>query len=485
MSSFEAAAHVNSTAAIDPLLAQDGLPTPRRYWAIVAIVLTIVIAVLDSSIANVALPTIARDLHSDAAGSIWIVNAYQIAVVMLLLPLSALGEIVGYRRVSQAGVIIFTLASIACALSNTLFELTLARVLQGIGAGGILSVTSALVRHTYPSRMLGRAIGINAVVVSISAALGPTIASGLLALGDWRWLFGVNVPIGVLAAIMAATSLPDSPKHHRRFNLVGAALTAAAFALLITGLQAFAHGSGGWALGAIELLLAVASLLALIRHELKLEHPILPFDLLRIPIFALSVATSIASFAAQMLALVVIPFALVRLGHDPVQIGLLLTPWPLAVGVAAPIAGRLADKYPAGILGGAGLVALAAGLAALATISTQHSTFDIVWRMALCGLGFGFFQAPNNRALLATAPRHRSGAAGGVLGTARVLGQSLGAAIAALLFQAFPDSAPPIALALAAVIAVAAAGVSMLRLMNRGQRAPATMTNTGFHASSD
>jgi DHA2 family multidrug resistance protein-like MFS transporter len=473
------------TATTDPALAQDGLPTPRRYWAIVAILLSIVVAVLDSSIANVALPTIARDLNADAAGSIWIINAYQIAVVMLLLPLAALGEIIGYRRVSQTGLVIFTLASIACALSNTLFELTLARVLQGIGAGAILSVTSALVRFTYPQRMLGRAIGINAVVVSISAALGPTIASGLLALGDWRWLFGVNVPIGVLAVIMAAISLPDSPKHARRFNLVGALLTAASFALLITGLQAFAHGGGGQALGALELVLAAASAFALVRHERKLEHPILPFDLLRIPIFALSVATSIASFAAQMLALVVLPFALMRLGHDAVAIGLLLTPWPLAVGVAPPNAGRHADKYPAGILGGIGLIALAAGLAALATISSQHSTFDLIWRMALCGLGFGFFQAPNNRALLATAPRHRSGAAGGILGTSRVLGQSLGAAVAALLFQALPDSAPPVALALAAIIALLAAGVSMLRLMNRVERTPTTMTTTGFHATPD
>jgi len=321
--------------------------------------------------------------------------------------------------------------------------------------------------------------------VSISAALGPTIASGLLALGDWRWLFGVNVPIGVLAVIIAATNLPASPKQTRRFNLVGAALTAASFALLITGLQAFAHGGAGQALGALELLLAGVCAFVLIHHERGLAHPILPFDLLRIPIFSLSVATSIASFAAQMLALVVLPFALVRLGHDPVAIGLLLTPWPLAMGVASPIAGRLADKYPAGVLGGVGLIALAAGLAALAAISSQHTTFDIVWRMALCGLGFGFFQAPNNRALLATAPRHRAGAAGGVLGTARVLGQSLGAAVAALLFQALPNSAPKVALALAAIIALAAAGVSMLRLMRRQERQPATMTDTGFHASSD
>lgn len=466
-----------STISASPHAIADGLPTPRRYWAIGAIVLAIVVAVLDSSIANVALPTIAADLNSDAAGSIWIVNAYQIAVVMLLLPLASLGEIVGYRRVSQTGLVVFTIASLACALSNTLPELTAARVLQGIGAAGILSVNSALVRFTYPHRMLGRAMGINAVVVSISAALGPTIASGLLALGDWRWLFGINVPIGVLAATMAALSLPASPRVGRKLNHLGALLTAATFGLLITGLQAFAHGGGG-VIGAVELIAAIVCAWALMRHERPREHPMLPFDLLRIPLFSLSVAASIASFTAQMLALVALPFALVRLGYDPVSIGLLLTPWPLAVGVAAPIAGRLADRYPAGILGGIGLVVFALGLGALATAPAQHGVLDLIWRMALCGLGFGFFQTPNNRALLACAPRHRSGAAGGVLGTARVLGQSLGAAFAALLFRMHDPGGPAVALGLASAIAVAAAAVSMLRLMNRPEREPAKITQS-------
>src|SRR5579872_4480909 len=181
----------------------DGLPVPRRYWAILAIVLAISMSVLDSSIANVALPSIARHFHATSAASIWVINAYQIAILMALLPLASLGEVVGYRRISQAGLGVFTVASLACAFAPSLLTLSLARVIQGIGAAGIMSVNAALVRFTYPHRMLGRAIGINAFVVACAAAVGPTIASAILAMATWRWLFAINVPIGLVAIVIA------------------------------------------------------------------------------------------------------------------------------------------------------------------------------------------------------------------------------------------------------------------------------------------
>src|SRR5580704_4050649 len=140
-----------------------GLPVPRRYWAMVAIALAIAMSVLDSTVANVALPTIGRDLHVTPAVSIWVINAYQLTIVVLLLPLASLGEITGYRRVQQAGLAVFTLASLACAFAPTLFALSLARVVQGVGAAGIMSVTAALVRFSYPPRVLGRGVGSSAL----------------------------------------------------------------------------------------------------------------------------------------------------------------------------------------------------------------------------------------------------------------------------------------------------------------------------------
>jgi MFS transporter, DHA2 family, multidrug resistance protein len=441
----------------------DGLPPPRRYWAIAAIILALAMSVLDSTIVNIALPSITRDFAVTPAASIWVVNAYQLAILMLLLPLASLGEIVGYRRVSQSGLALFTLASLACALAPTLLTLSIARVIQGIGAAGIMSVNAALVRFTYPQRSLGRAIGINAFAVAVSAALGPTIASAVLAVAHWRWLFGINVPIGLVTLLIALRALPESERSHRPLNYVGALLYAGAFGLALSGLQALAHHAATpLALAQIGLGVVLGWLLT--RHERDRSAPLLPFDLLARPMFTLSIATSVCSFMAQMSALVSLPFEIQRLGHSVVATGLFMTPWPVALALAAPLAGRLADRYPAGILGGFGLLLLTAGLLLLARFPVGGSGFGFVWRMALCGLGFGFFQSPNNRTIMASAPRARSGAAGGMLGTARLAGQTLGAASVAILFRAYGAAGSNLALYVAALLACAGAGISFGRL---------------------
>lgn len=441
----------------------DGLPVPRRYWAILAIVMAIVMTVLDSSIANVALPTIARHFQASSAASIWVINAYQLAILAAVLPLASLGEIIGYRRVSQAGLLVFTLASLGCALSNSLLTLSIARVIQGLGAAGIMSVNAALVRFTYPQAMLGRAIGINALAVATSAAMGPTIASAVLAVAPWPWLFGINVPLGIAAQLIAGRALPETDRAPRPLNYVGAALNVGTFALLVSGLQALAHAAAT-RLAVLQLSVGALFAAAFVRHERQRAAPLIPFDLLRIRIFALSLVASICSFLAQMAALVALPFEIQRIGHSAVETGLLMTPWPVAVACTAPIAGRLADRYPPAVLGGIGLLIMAAGLALLARFPVDGAIADFIWRMALCGLGFGFFQSPNNRALLSAAPRARSGAAGGMLTTARLLGQTLGAAAVAIVFRAYPGEGSNLILWVAAGMALVAAAISLLRL---------------------
>ncbi|HWA04110.1 MAG TPA: MFS transporter [Rhizomicrobium sp.] len=442
----------------------DGLPLPGRIWAIVTIALGITMAVVDSAIANVALPTIAVDLRTDPAFSIWIVNGYQLAITIALLPLSSAGDILGYRRVYLGGLALFTIASLACAFSRTLPELAAARVVQGFGAAGIMSVNIALVRFIYPQRLLGRGIGINALVVAVSAAVGPTIASGILSLADWPWLFAVNVPLGVLAYLIGARFLPHTPRGRHGFDYVSAALSALAFGMLIASIDMLGHGEPfPWFLGEM----AVTGVLAwlLVRRELAAPVPLVPVDLLRIPIFTLSVSTSISSFAAQMLALVSLPFLFqLDMHYTAVETGLFITPWPIAIAIAAPIAGRLSDRYPAGLLGGIGLGIFAAGLLSLAFLPDRPGALDIVWRMALAGIGFGLFQSPNNRAMIASAPRERSGGASGALGTARLLGQTAGASIVALLFARMPQNATVAALLIATGFALVAACVSLARL---------------------
>lgn len=181
----------------------DGLPLPQRYGAIATIIIGISMAVLDGAIANVALPTIASDLHASPASSIWIVNAYQIAIVVSLLSFSFLGDMFGYRRVYQCGLVVFTFTSLFCALSDSLHTLTLARIAQGFGGAALMSVNTALIRLIYPQRHLGRGMGINSFIVAVSSAAGPTIAAAILSVASWQWLFAINVPLGIVAIFFA------------------------------------------------------------------------------------------------------------------------------------------------------------------------------------------------------------------------------------------------------------------------------------------
>jgi DHA2 family multidrug resistance protein-like MFS transporter len=443
--------------------APDGLPQPQRRWAMIAIGLAIMMAVLDGTIANVALPTIARDLNATPADSVWVVNAFQLVITVLMLPLASLGEIVGYRRIYRIGLAVFTLSSLACALSNSLVALTLARVVQGIGAAGVMSVNAALVRFIYPRDRLGRGIGIVAMVVAVSAAVGPTVAAGILSVATWPWLFAVNVPIGIVT-ITLGRGLPRTPRAARRFDTLSALLNALFFGLLIVAIDSVGHREPA-AVSALAFLGAGLAGVALVLRQLPQASPLLPVDLLRIPMFALSIGTSVCSFTAQMLAYVSIPFYFQdALGRDAVTTGLLITPWPVAAAVMAPIAGRLADRHSAGLLGALGLAGFAAGLALLALLPASPSDLDIVWRMALAGAGFGLFQSPNNRAIITSAPAARSGGASGMLGTARLLGQTSGAALVALMFGLAGGHATYWALGSAGAISLLAAAVSATRL---------------------
>jgi DHA2 family multidrug resistance protein-like MFS transporter len=443
----------------------DGLPPERRRWAVAAIFAALAMASLDTAIANIALPAIAADLHVSPADVIWVVNVYQIALVATLLPLAALGEIVGHNRIYLGGLLLFTLASLACAFAWSLPSLLAARVLQGLGAAGIMSVNTALIRFVYPERMLGRGYGHNALVVATAFTLGPTIASGILALGPWTWLFAVNIPFGLVAILIGIKTLPHTPRAAHAFDFPGALLTAGSVGLFVLGIGSAAHKSGP-ALVLSELVAGVLLGWLLLRRQADHPAPMLPVDLFRRPIFALSAATAICSFAVQGLAFVALPFYLEDiLGRSQVETGFFMTPWPLVVAFMAPVAGRLSDRYPAGVLGGLGLVLLSLGMVLLALLPANPGVANIVWRMAVCGCGFGFFQAPNMKALMSSAPTGRSGGASGIVATARLTGQTTGAALAALCFGLAGRDGATLALALGAGFAAIGSVMSFLRLI--------------------
>jgi DHA2 family multidrug resistance protein-like MFS transporter len=443
---------------------QDGLAPGPRMWAMFALSLGVGMSSLDTAIANTALPGIAAQLHTTPAASVWIVNAYQLAMVATLLPFAALGEVLGYRRVHIFGITLFTLASLACALAWSLPSLIVARLFQGLGASAMMGVNTALVRSIYPTKLQGRGFGANALIVAIGFAVGPSVASLILSVASWQWLFGINVLPGVLAFFLARRVLPVSPRAGHKVDALTCFYNAGAFGLMILTLGDAAHRVP-WPRVLPEAIGALLFFALLLHRQSGHPAPMLPVDLFRRPLFTLSVLTALCTFAAQALAFVALPFYFeTTLGRSPIETGFLMTPWPVLVGVMAPIAGRLSDRYPPGLLGGFGLAILSCGLVTLLWMPVGASALAIGWRMALCGIGFGFFQAPNLRAIMSSAPAERSGGASGIVATARLTGQASGAALVPFCLTISTLNGTSYALALAAFFAGTASLVSFSRL---------------------
>ena len=421
-----------------------------------------VLAVLDAAIANVALPSMARSLQVTPGMSVWIITAYQAALMMALLPCAALGESLGYRRVFTMGVALFTVASALCALAPTLPWLVAARCLQGLGAAAVMALGIALLRLVVPQRQLGAAIGWNALAVALSSAAGPTIGAVVLSATSWPWLFALNLPLGGLV-LLACRALPDLAGTARPLDRVSVVLSAAVFASLVVGAEVLLAQP---TLALALLAAAAISLAALIRREIPKDAPLIPLDLLRAGSFRVSVMASVACFAGVTMGLLALPFYLQHdLLKDTLMTGLYMTPWPLSVAVAAPLAGRLADRVPTAWLCTAGAACLAFGLAAASLWPLQGSALPLVPLTMLCGLGFGLFQVPNNRNMLLSAPSERAGAAGGMQGTARLAGQTAGGVVMSLLFTlASVESAPRVGLGIGAALTLVAGLISLLRV---------------------
>jgi DHA2 family multidrug resistance protein-like MFS transporter len=445
---------------------RDGLPVPQRHWVMGCAVLGVVLAGLDSAIANIALPTIARELAASDAATVWVVNSYQLAVTICLLPAASLGESLGLKRIYGFGLMLFTVASLGCALAPTLGVLVAARTLQGVGGACMAALGGALVRAIFPRAILGRGFASIALAVALSAALGPSLGALILSVARWPWLFAVNVPLGLIAIPLFLSVAPRTPRRARPLDWVGALLNAAALGLVVIGVD----GLGGTAPGLAfaELAGGLISFALLVWQQSRRADPLLPLDLMRIPLFALSVGTSICSYAAQILAYVSLPFLFQTVMHrSAVATGLLVTPWPLLVAVAAPVAGRLSARYPASILGSIGLAVLCVGLLLLAAMPDLPADWDVAWRMGICGIGFGFYQTPNNVTLMTAGPPERSGAASGMVAVARTVGWSLGSALVALIFGVMGAAGAVTCLETGAGFAAVGAVVSVSRMRAR------------------
>ncbi|HTP85547.1 MAG TPA: MFS transporter [Bryobacteraceae bacterium] len=413
----------------------DGLPADRRRWAMFTYLVGLAMSVLDGNIANTALPSIATQLHASPAASIWVVNAFLLTVGICVVPLSSFVDIIGYKKVYQAGLILFTLGSVGCSLPHSLNQLIVARVFQGFGAACIWSTSAAIMRYTYPRALLGRGIGLGGFVVFTSAAAGPSVASAILAITTWHRLFAINIPFGLLALSLSEKWLAPAQGSRHKWDLWSAVLNGITVTLLIKGIDGVGTGQGA-ALVTVELAAAFLFGVALVWRQNHLTVPMLAIDLFQRPIFALSVGASFSAFIAQGLAVVVLPFYFIDVMHySQVMAGLLLSPWPVAAGIASHYSGRLADRIPIRVMGTIGMAMMTGGLVLLAMVGAHPTIWQIVWRAALGGVGFGVFGAPNNRAMVASAPRERAGGAGGISTMSRLLGQSVGVSVVAVIFE--------------------------------------------------
>jgi DHA2 family multidrug resistance protein-like MFS transporter len=368
-----------------------------------------------------------------------------------------------------AGVALFNLAAISSALAPSLEWLAVSRAIQGVGASGLMSVNLALVRQIFPPDRLGQGAGLNAFIVGTGYSMGPVVATLLLSVAPWPWLFGCQVPLGILGWILSWRYLPKSapPVNRQPYDLVLALLAAICFASLIFSLSAVAQQKG-WEWVSASLAAMVLSGAWLLQRQRGQAAPMLPVDLLRRPLFSLSVFTSICSFTTQGLAYVALPFFFLHdLQLPAVHSGVLMTVWAGVVAAAAPLAGRLSDRHPPAIMGGLGLCILCLGMTWLSQITPDTSMVSIGVGMAICGIGFGLFQSPNLRAIMSSSPPERSSGASGMVAMARLIGQASGAALVALCFNLFDQLGAGHAIVLGAITAGLGGILSVSRLWAR------------------
>lgn len=427
----------------------EGLSGRERCLAMMAVMTMTTMAVFDGSMVNIALPQIARALNVTAGAAVWVSNGYLLSAAMTLVIFAALATWMGFRTLFTFGLGVFTLASLGCALSSSLDMLVIMRIFQGIGGAATLSIGPAILRSVFPNRLLGRILGLNALLIAASTAIAPIICGTLLSAMSWQWLFAINIPLGIIAVMLAAKVIPEKRGAIRgRFDIVGAILSAVMLGALIMAANTFSRPADGtFSLSTLITaigygLTAVIAGLAFIWRQNHAQNPLLPLNMFASVHFSLAALTSLASFISQGITFIALPFLFQSVyGYSAFVSALLFTPWPIGIILTAPYAGRLADRYSPAIISSVGLVFFAVGLILLAQLPDSPDIWDISARSLLCGIGFGCFQSPNNREMLSNVSRENSGYASGVLAIMRTFGQCLGAAFIGVILSIYvqPD----------------------------------------------
>ena len=430
-----------------PAVRRAPLADEMNKWVTLALAAsTSFMTTLDGSIVNIGMPSIANTFHVNISGaSEWIIIGYLVVIAATLLTFGRLADMLGRKPIFLTGVLIFVVGSMLCGLAPSLLLLIVARLFQGIGGALIFSVNIAMITSSFPDRERGLALGLNAVVVSLGVAAGPTIGGIITQYLTWRWIFYVNAPICIvvlLAALYWYHEQKPQQGQRGRFDPLGALVLAVGLAAFTLGLS-FGQEWGWLSFGTLGSLgLGVVMIGAAVYVESHVESPILNLSLLSNRVFAFANISFILCMMALFAPGFLLPFYFEQLrGFSTIHTGLLLTPLPLLLAISAPLSGMLADRVGSRWLSPLGLAVACLGLFLVSLLNVQSTTLDIVWRLAVIGLGQGLFMSPNTRTMMGAASQDAQGEASGLLATGRVMGQSLSVALTGTVFAALGGAA--------------------------------------------
>jgi EmrB/QacA subfamily drug resistance transporter len=413
-------------------LPPDGVDYSRKWFVLVAVAMGIFLGTIDGSIVNVALPTLADEFDTSFGVVQWVSLGYLLTQATLTLGFGRLGDMVGKKPIFTAGFAVFTGFSVLAGLAPSIELLIGARILQAVGAAMIFALGFAITTEAFPPTERGKALGINGAMVSLGIIVGPVVGGLLIDAASWRWIFLVNLPIGIIGTLTAIRFVPNTkPRSTQRFDWPGAVVFFVALLSLLAGLTygQEAGFSDPIVIGAV--LVAMVALVTFIRIEQAAAHPMVDLTLFRNRNLSVNLFIGFLQFVSIAGVILILPFYLSdALGFTTREVGLLLASIPITLGVLAPVSGTLSDRLGTRLVTVTGLVVTALGFGLAAFLYTTDTTVvQFVVAGLVIGAGFGLFQSPNNSAILGAVPQDRLGITSGMLTINRITGQIVGIAV--------------------------------------------------------
>lgn len=404
----------------------------KKEWAILLTVLPMTfMTTLDSSIVNVALPTMAKELNTSMAGIEWVVTSYLIVICATILLFGKLGDILGKTKIFKFGIGVFTIGSLLCGFSNTLFMLILSRIVQAIGAGAAMATNQGIITETFPPNERGRALGMTGTAVALGTMVGPTLGGLIVSIAPWKYIFLINIPIGILVYIGVIKILPFKKKASDfKIDVKGSILFMISITLLFTSINF------GQSLGFTNMFIVMSFIISLIlfaifiRVEKNSDNPMLDIKIFKNRLFSLSIFCGFTSFISIGAVNIILPFYYQDvLSLSPSAAGLMMTVSPIILAVVAPLSGYLSDKMGSEKISALGLSILSIGINSLVLFNVNTPLIVVGILVGLLSLGSGIFQSPNNSLIMSTVEKNELGIAGSINGLVRNLGTTTGIAL--------------------------------------------------------